>query len=1093
MKLNRIDLSLFRNGRLKKYFLIMRLTSLLTLFLTLQMSASVWSQTMSVKLKNSTLQELFVQIEKNSNYRFFYNNDEVDVNQRISIDAEEKTVGKILSAALGGTSYSFKEMENKLILIERTRVPSNIPGSNQQQKSVSGTVTDSSGDALPGVSVVVKGTTTGTITDTDGNFSLSKIPENSILQFSFVGMKTQEVTVGNKTTFRIVLADETVGLEEVVAVGYGTMKKSDLTSAVSSVKGTVISSVSKNNIRDVLQGKIAGVDIEESRYPGEDRGISIRGVRSLNAGNNPLIIIDGVPGSLSSVNSNDVESIEVLKDAASAAVYGSQGANGVILVTTKRSKGTLQVTYNGYYGVNVPHMIKMQSGDEYAQFRRDGYNFANGWNNPAADEKIFYPKELPVLKNKNYIDWQDLLYRSGNVQSHYINVTGGSEKTKVNMSLKYDDEEGYYRTNEDRKYNLSASIDQELKKWWHIGLSTRINRLNSEGFKTYGTEFMYMTPLAQPYDENGDIIYFPAAQNTSGYNILANYVPGQYVNDKQTNNVNLLIYSDLKLSRKLSFRTNFGYIFNGEKTGYFNGKNSYEGKGVKSNSGRGASNSDQYTLTNILSYENTINRHHFIVDLVSEIQNYKSDYTNASGYNQPVDYTSYYNLASNTENITISSGYSSWSLASGLGRLRYDYAGKYFFNFSLRDDGSSRLAKGNQWSYFPSGGIAWRISEENFIKAEDWIDNLKLRVSYGTVGNTAISPYQTLASLNQKAYLFGESSSSKFFVYSPSALVNKGLGWEISRTLNTGIDFSFFKNRISGYVEMYDTQTSNLLLQRTIPTFNGYSSIWDNIGKTSNSGYEISLTGDLFSTKNFSWQINGMFSRNKEKIVELIGGNDLPNNGWFIGKPLSVYYNYEKIGIWQLGEEAQAAKYNAVPGDIKLKDQNDDGKYSAVDDKIILGQTRPKWIASLGSNVRYRNFDLSFNINVRWGYLLHPSAYGSDLTMDGQKWIPKIDYWTPDNPTNQYQKADALRGYDSYRDTNGYMKGDHIKLQNITLGYNLKNLVIRYVKIQDARFFVQARNLCYLYRAASEDITPEASDMNYTIPSSYNLGINVTF
>ena len=1093
MKLNRIDLSLFRNGRLKKYFLIMRLTSLLTLFLTLQMSASVWSQTMSVKLKNSTLQELFVQIEKNSNYRFFYNNDEVDVNQRISIDAEEKTVGKILSAALEGTSYSFKEMENKLILIERTRVPSNIPGSSQQQKSVSGTVTDSSGEALPGVSVVVKGTTTGTITDADGNFSLSKIPENSILQFSFVGMKTQEVTVENKTTFRIALADETVGLEEVVAVGYGTMKKSDLTSAVSSVKGTVISSVSKNNIRDVLQGKIAGVDIEESRYPGEDRGISIRGVRSLNAGNNPLIIIDGVPGSLSSVNSNDVESIEVLKDAASAAVYGSQGANGVILVTTKRSKGTLQVTYNGYYGVNVPHMIKMQSGDEYAQFRRDGYNFANGWNNPAADEKIFYPKELPVLKNKNYIDWQDLLYRSGNVQSHYINVTGGSEKTKVNMSLKYDDEEGYYRTNEDRKYNLSASIDQELKKWWHIGLSTRINRLNSEGFKTYGTEFMYMTPLAQPYDENGDIIYFPAAQNTSGYNILANYVPGQYVNDKQTNNVNLLIYSDLKLSRKLSFRTNFGYIFNGEKTGYFNGKNSYEGKGVKSNSGRGASNSDQYTLTNILSYENTINRHHFIVDLVSEIQNYKSDYTNASGYNQPVDYTSYYNLASNTENITISSGYSSWSLASGLGRLRYDYAGKYFFNFSLRDDGSSRLAKGNQWSYFPSGGVAWRISEENFIKAEDWIDNLKLRVSYGTVGNTAISPYQTLASLNQKAYLFGESSSSKFFVYSPSALVNKGLGWEISRTLNTGIDFSFFKNRISGYVEMYDTHTSNLLLQRTIPTFNGYSSIWDNIGKTSNSGYEISLTGDMFSTKNFSWQINGMFSRNKEKIVELIGGNDLPNNGWFIGKPLSVYYNYEKIGIWQLGEEAQAAKYNAVPGDIKLKDQNDDGKYSAVDDKIILGQTRPKWIASLGSNVRYRNFDLSFNINVRWGYLLHPSAYGSDLTMDGQKWIPKIDYWTPDNPTNQYQKADALRGYDSYRDTNGYMKGDHIKLQNITLGYNLKNLVIRYVKIQDARFFVQARNLCYLYRAASEDITPEASDMNYTIPSSYNLGINVTF
>ena len=1072
---------------------IMKLTTLLLFVLFFQVSAGVFSQNngrLSLKAEKESVNNILKLIEEQTEFRFMYNANNINVERKVDINCNSKSITEILEILFKGTNVKYRSFNSNYVLFADAE---NATEMIQQQKSVSGKVTDSSGGPLPGVSVVVKGTTTGTITDVDGKFTLSKFSENTVLQFSFVGMKTQEIEVGNKTNINVSLADETVGLEEVIAVGYGTTKKSDLTSAVSSVKGNVISSVSKNNIRDVLQGKIAGVDIEESRYPGEDRGISIRGVRSLNAGNNPLIIIDGVPGSLSSVNSNDVESIEVLKDAAASAVYGSQGANGVILVTTKRSKGTLQVTYNGYWGVNIPHMIKMQSGDEYAQFRRDGYNFANGWNTPAADEKIFYTKELSVLKNKNYVDWQDLLYRSGNVQSQYINVAGGSEKTKVNMSFKYDNEEGYYRTNEDQKYNLSTSIDQELKKWWHIGLSSRINRLNSAGFKTYGTEFMYMTPLAQPYDENGDINYFPAAQNTSGYNVLANYVPGQYVNDKQTNNVNLLIYSDLKLSKKLSFRTNFGYIYNDVKTGYFNGKNSYEGKGVKSNSGRGATNSDQYTLNNILSYENTINRHHFIVDLVSEIQNYKSDNTNATGYNQPVDYTSYYNLGSNTENINISSGYSSWSLASGLGRLRYDFMSKYFFNFSLRDDGSSRLAKGNQWSYFPSGGIAWRISEENFIKAEDWIDNLKLRVSYGTVGNTSISPYQTLASLTQKAYLFGESSSSKFFVYSPSALVNKELGWEISRTLNSGIDFSFFKNRISGYVEMYDTKTSNLLLQRTIPTFNGYSSIWDNIGKTSNNGYEISLTGDLFTTKNFNWEINGMFSRNKEKIVELIGGNDLPNNGWFIGKPLSVYYNYEKIGIWQLGEEALAAKYNAVPGDIKLKDQNNDGKYSAVDDRVILGQTRPKWIASLGSNMRYKNFDLSFSINIRWGYLLHPSAYGSDLTMDGQKWIPKIDYWTPDNPTNKYQKADALRGYDSYRDTNGYMKGDHIKLQNITVGYNLKNLINRYAKIQDARFFIQARNLCYLYRAASEDITPEASDMNYTIPSSYNLGINVTF
>lgn len=585
--------------------------------------------------------------------------------------------------------------------------------------------------------------------------------------------------------------------------------------------------------------------------------------------------------------------------------------------------------------------------------------------------------------------------------------------------------------------------------------------------------------------------FFPNPINTSGYNPLANYLPGQFIDDTQKNIINLNLTSDIKITNWLSMHTNFGFIYNNYEKGYFYGKDSHNNKGIKNSSGKNYNKYDQYTLNHIISYDKSFGDHHLTADLVGEIQSYRYEESALSGENQPVEYTTYHNLGTNSDNIKISSGYKEWSLASGLVRVRYNYKNKYFLNGAIRADGSSRLAKGKQWAFFPSGGVGWSLKDEDFLSGTEWVSALKARFSYGTVGNTAISPYQTLSSLTQDKYLWGEGDSDKFYVYYPGSIINLDLGWEISRTINAGLDFGFLNNKLNGYIEFYNTKTSDLLMKRAIPTFTGFNEIWKNIGKTQNKGFEFNLNYAPVRTKDLNIDFTFNASRNWEKILELISGEDLPNNKWFIGEPLAVLYNYEKLGVWQYGEEEDAAKYNASVGDLKIKDQDGDGTISAAKDRVILGQERPKWIASLGANIQYKNFDFSFNINSRWGYSFNLAPF-NDVVLDGQRWLPAVDYWTPDNPTNNYPKADQSNGWDTYRSANGYQKGDHIKLQDVTVGYSFDKLLSK-TFIKKARFYVQLRNVAYLYKATDFGIMPEAPDMNYTIPSSYNFGVNVTF
>lgn len=1053
---------------------------------------SLQAQNISIS-GSQTTKTAFRQIEKQTKMSVDYDESVLNPNKRINLSVNNRPLNEAMEMILkdSGCSYSIRGNHIVIFAIEAKELVDNRQ--SDKNKVISGEITDEEGTPIIGANVVEKGTINGVITDMNGQFSLTVSP-SSTLQISYIGFIMQEVQVKDKASFQIMLREDTQTLDEVIVVGYGTARKREIVGAMAGVKGQEFSNASTANIKDVLQGKIAGVDVPSSQIPGDDRGIEIRGVRSLSASSSPLVIIDGVPGSLSDVNSYDIESMEVLKDAASSAIYGSRGANGVILVTTKRGKKDIkrEVTFNSYLGINVPNMVSMQSGDQYAQMRRDGYRIAHGWDKPFTDEDVFAASELDMIRSGNYTDWQDLVFRNGFIQSYHLGISNSGEKTQLYLSFKYDNEEGYYRTHEIENMNLTVNADHELAKFWKIGTSIRLRRNNTSGYKVYGNDIFYMTPLSQPYKEDGEMNFYPNPINTSGYNPLANYLPGQFIDDKQRNIVNLNLTSRISFTNELTMSTNFGYTYNAYKAGYFYGKESHNNKGVKTSSGKAYQNYDQYTLNNIISYDKQFGDHQLTVDLVGEIQSYKYDTSKLSGENQPVEYTTYHNLASNSDNIQITSTYEEWSMASGLARARYNYKNKYFINGAIRADGSSRLAKGRKWAYFPSGGIGWSIKDEGFMENMQWISNLKARASYGTVGNTVIRPFQTQAGLLQGSYLWGETAGDKFYTFHPGSMVNLDLGWEISKTFNAGLDYGFLNNKINGYFEFYNTKTSDVLMERAIPNFNGFSKIWQNIGETQNRGIEMNMNINPVRKKDLTIDFTVNVSRNWEKILKLISGEDLPNNKWFIGEPMGVLYNYEKIGIWQLGEEEEAAKYNATPGDIKIKDQNGDGSISAAEDRIILGQTRPKWIASVGGNIQYKGFDFSFNINSRWGYKFAFNPF-NDIVLDGQRWMPSVDYWTPDNPTNKYPKADQSNGYDTYRGANGYQKGDHIKLQDITLGYSFDRILSNSLGIRKARLYVQLRNIAYLYRATDFDITPEITEVNYNVPSSYNFGINVTF
>ncbi len=997
------------------------------------------------------------------------------------------------------------------------RTPVATYGVPQNVSRIAGTIRDAeSNEPLYGVSIQAKGTTQGTVTDVQGNYELQVPDGATTLIFSSTGYQMQEIEIGGRTTIDVLLGVDDLALEEIVVVGYGTQRKSQSTGAISSVSAEEIGRLPVTNAQQALQGRAAGVDVVSlGSRPGSDVSVRIRGRRSFSAGNEPLYVLDGIPlsGGLGDINQQDIQSMEILKDASATAIYGSRGANGVVLITTKRGKtGRTVVSYDSYYGISEPlNTVDLFNGAEFAEYKRESRRATGNYNDAdpaAADARLFDPVELDGIKTGRSTDYQDLLLRDGNQQSHQLGVSGGNEKTQFGISANYFDEQGIVYNQDFTRYTLRINIDHQISDRIRVGTSTLgvYSIRNGEGFNPYGGA-LEENPLGKPFDDNGKLIFLPTTDGLRT-NPAAEVVPGANIDETKRTRIFSSIYGEIKLFDGLSYRLNFGPDFQNGRYGRFIGSQTNNRRGGDPTAFTRNSTLFNYTLENIVNYNKTFSSLHNVnVTLLHSIQQdrYEEFRTDVRGV--PAETQEFYNLGAATIIQGVGSTLVEWALQSFMGRVNYGFNNKYLLTLTGRVDGSSRLAEGNKYGFFPSAAVGWNISQEEFVKNISVIDNLKLRASYGATGNSAVQPYQTQALLARTVYAFGSNGA---YGYRPNVIGNSSLQWETSTSLNIGLDFGFFKNRLSGSVEWYQTNTSDLLLRRQLPITSGYNSVLENIGETSNTGFEATLSTVNFDSDNgFRWSTDFNFFTNTEEIVSLYGGqaNDVGNN-WFIGQPITVYYDFEKIGIWQSNEVDEATKYQRKVGEIKVRDQNGDGKIDAAD-RIILGSDIPDWSGGMTNTFEFKGVDLSIFIFARQGNTIRSRFHDSNNNLFGRYNNLDVDYWTPNNPTNAYPRPNQNQEFPVNSSTLSYFDGSFIKVRNVALGYTFPNSLTNKLKIQSLRLYLSAQNplLFSNYVSEHKGIDPEralapdgnnqerSSEVNADTPSTrlFLFGLNVSF
>lgn len=980
--------------------------------------------------------------------------------------------------------------------------------------NVTGTVKDSKGQPLPGVSVRIKGTSTGTSTDANGVFRLNLPTGNEVLVISMIGYKTLEIPAAGKTTLTVVLEDETSNLDEVVVVGYGTVKKRDLTGAVSSVKAEDIVLTPTANVMDALQGKVSGMDImKTSGKSGSSPAIRLRGNRSAFGSNDPLYIIDGIPGSYAELNPNDIESIDVLKDASSTAIYGSAGANGVVMITTKKGKaGSTSISFDSFFGYNgfpkYPHGL---IGDDYIKLKREAYRGEKG-NYPEFNNEIFInnPQQQAAYEAGKWVDWVDLALRDGIQQNYSVSVNGGTEKTSAYLSLNYNDEQGLIKNDQNKKYVVRANIDHTLSKLFKVGTNLQLTYTDNDAAaqNVFGNSLTF-APFGDAFDANGNINHIPVENVT---NPLSDQIPNQYVNNTLNTYFAGNAYLELKPLNGLSFRSVIGTTLASSRNGRYFGTRSIANPVAGYKVPAAVIDNQRivnYRWENILTYDFNINDdHRFSLTGVASLAKNRTESSSAGGSGFDLDSYSFYNLSGASSPI-ISSAFIQDQSTSFVGRMNYNYKGKYLLSLSNRWDGVSRLSEGHKWDTFPAGAVAWRISDEDFFKDIRSISSLKLRVGYGITGNSGgVGAYGTQAGgFNAPRPVgFGDVAAPAFILN--QLLANKELGWEKSYNTNIGLDAELFKGIVNLTVDWYNTDTKDMLFQRDLPASLGGSwgspfKIWQNIGEMNNRGLEILINTRNIEHDEFFWGSTLTFATNKEKITSLPGGKDLISNNFFYGQPLSAFFNYKYLGIWQENEAAEAAKFNAVPGDIKLQTDgtfNNDGKHPyGANDRVILGSQVPDWTAGLQNNFRYKNFDASLMLTARWGQMISSNLITRYNPISGTtaNSPDDINYWTPENPGGYLPRPGIhanTAGYIGF-DALKYVDGSFFKIRNITLGYTLPESILKRVSLQKLRLYATANNPFIFTKSdllKYQDPESNGSD-NFPLTKQFVLGLNVTF
>ena len=1005
----------------------------------------------------------------------------------------------------------FQKLKNSVILAVFVSLAAIPPFAVAQQSAgkVTGTVVDEHDAPMAGVVVLVKNSNnTGAVTNNQGAFEIKAAP-SSTLVFSYLGYTDQEVQVGNQTVVNVKMVPSAQSLDEVVVVGYGSQRKKDLTGGLAVVNKETLEMVSSSNLMDRLVGQVAGLNITTSdAAPGSNQSLLIRGQNSLSGSNSPLIILDGIPysGSLADLDPNLIDNMSVLKDASSVAIYGSRGSNGVILIQTKRgAKGDLHVTYKTKLGIAEPmQRIQVMGPNEFIRFKQDMGRLKNNYSGEqldplvgqiiSASEKVNYAKGVTN-------DWQDYVFRSVFTMDHQLSISGGNDKTTYTASVSYLDNPGVVYNSNYQRTNVYASINQTLNNWLSVGLTTQFVNRESGGATPNLEHAIKQSPWGIYKDETG--AYY---EEPMDYSNLPNPMKDVNADQKRTGR-NMLVngFIDIKFPVEgLTFRSQFGYNYRNTFDGTYYGRNTVTGKKVDGRAEISNSHNTDYTWENVLKYDRTFGKHHIDATGLFSVQEMKSTSASQSGEGFVNDDSSFYRMDGAENKITIGSSYWKETMVSSMLRLNYGFDSKYLVTLTGRVDGASVFGRNNKYAFFPSAAVAWHIGEENFIKDNaTWVDMLKIRLSYGANGNNAISRYQTLDRLystNGVKYIWGDTSSAVNSAYLPSdGIGNPDLRWETTYTANVGLDFSFFNGRLSGSLDMYLSNTYDLLMTRTVPIMNGYSKIWDNVGQTRNKGVELTLNSDNIRKKNFTWSTDFTFSLNRDEIVELRGdGKDDVNNKWFIGQPLSVYYDWNMVGIWQEGDEFTfidgggkevAHQTGATPGAAKLEDVDGNGIIDSNDRKVI-GSKNPSFTMAMGNRLFYKNLYFSILFNGVFGkWMTDNVANISSYTFGSGNYIHGVRYWTPETPDAEVVSP----GYQASFDHGYYKKLNYVQLRNITLGYRFSQKIVRKIGLSALDVNFSVNNVCAfsnMRQMLNYDNTWFAS---FPTARSYVLGLTITF
>jgi len=990
---------------------------------------------------------------------------------------------------------------------------------SQQQRTVTGKVTDNSGLPLPGVTVVVKGTTRGTVTNADGNFSLSGFTDNAILVFSFVGMRSQEVAVAGKTNVDVVMEEDAIGIEEVVAVGYGTMKKSDVTGSIVRADITKLQESPNVSLGQSLQGTVPGLNVGAVNTAGSDPSITIRGRNSISGGQSPLIVLDGIiyRGSLVDINPNDIESIDVLKDASAAAIYGSQASNGVILITSKTVKAMSKpvIEYSGSFALQESTNKKMLPmdkegflqliADRWVSLSRTGADLLQP--NPSWDVSKYLMDANAV---NGYIagvetDWWDLGTNDHPyIQMHNLSVRGRSDLSNYFMSVGLSDQQNLVINDTYKRYNIRVNLDTKIADWLSVGTQSFFTLSDWSGIASMGSALPPVCP--EKNAETGEYIIYPYKGT------LNPALARQQDNlDKRYNfSGNFYVDVDLPFIKGLNYRLNFSQNLILDKDFTFNPW------GAELLGSATKQNDSQYSWTSdhILTYKQAFGKHDINSTIVYGVEKREWERTNASGssFSSKALGYNYLGAADAARQVVASDAWKESSLYSML-RLAYTYNSRYSFTGTIRRDGFSGFGKNNKFAMFPSAALAWRLSEESFVKDNlEWVDNLKFRLSYGSNGNRTVGRYQTLAKMSStNAYLFGDGSPAEKGVYL-SAMANDNLKWETTNAFNVGLEFNVLDNRLFGNIEYYRSNTFDLLYNISIPVLNNnIGSVPTNIGKLANRGMELTITGIPVKKKDFSWDVTFNFSINRNKVVSILGldkdgdgkEDDLVASKIFMNHPYGVAYDFEQIGMWQIADyQAGIIPTGFSYGTYKVRDISGpagepDGAYTAAYDRKILGYTDPSYRFSVENVFNYKNWELKVFINSIQGgkdyYYAQPGNVLSNPDNIYQNNSFKWDYWTPENPNARYRQP----GYFTAalgNEYSPYIQRSFVRLQNLTLSYRIPSALLKKVGINNFKMYVTGTNLFTITDWDGWD--PETSTGlggEYPLLKTYSLGINFDF